>query len=101
MGRKEENYNKRRLRMAYITSVFSITMVLFVLGVLGSIVISGKRLAEYARQNLKLQVFLAYGIEPEKSQEIKSFIQANEYVDEVKLISPDEALAEYKEKMQE
>ena len=69
MGKREDNYNKRRLRMAYVTSVFSVTMVMFVLGILGGIVISGKKLAEYARQNLKLQVFLNIGAEQEKADD--------------------------------
>lgn len=101
MGKREDSYNKRRLRMAYITSVFSVTMVLFVLGVLGGIVISGKKLAEYAKQNLKIQVFMNIGAELEKAQEIKSFILTNEYVSEVRLITPEEALEEYKQKNEE
>lgn len=101
MGKREDSYNRRRLRMAYITSVFSITMVLFVLGILGGIVISGKKLAEYARQNLKLQVFLNIGAEASKAEEIKSYLESNEYVANVVLITPEEALADYKEKMKE
>jgi len=87
--------------MAYVTSVFSITMVMLVLGILGGIVISGKKLAEYARQNLKLQVFLNIGTSAETSSEIKDFIASNEYVENVNLITPEEALADYKEKMNE
>lgn len=101
MGKREEGYNKRRLRIAYITSVFSVTMVLFVLGILGGVVIGGNKLAEYARQNLKLQVFLNIGSTPERSEEIKSFILTSEYVADVRLISPEEALEEYKQKMEE
>lgn len=101
MGKREDIYNKRRLRMAYITSIFSVTMVLFVLGVLGGILISGKKLAEYAKQNLKIQVFLNIGSEQEKAEEIKSFILTNEYVSEVRLITPEEALEEYKQKNEE
>lgn len=101
MGKREEGYNKRRLRVAYITSVFSVTMVLFVLGILGGVVISGKKLAEYAKQNLKLQVFLNIGAAPEKAEEIKSFILTSEYVSDVRLITPEEALKEYKQKMDE
>jgi cell division transport system permease protein len=101
MGKREDSYNRRRLRMAYITSVFSITMVLLVLGILGGIIISGKKMAEYARQNLKLQVFLNIGAEPSKAEEIKAYLESNEYVSNVTLITPEEALADYKEKMKE
>lgn len=101
MGKREDSYNKRRLRMAYVTSVVSVAMVLFVLGVLGGVIISGKKLAEHARNNLKLQVFLVFGISDNASEEIKTFIAANEYVDDVRLITPEEALQEYKEKMGE
>jgi len=87
--------------MAYITSVFSITMVLLVLGILGGIIISGKKMAEYARQNLKLQVFLNIGAEATKAEEIKSYLESNQYIANVVLITPEEALADYKEKMKE
>ncbi len=101
MGKREDSYNRRRLRMAYITSVFSITMVLLVLGILGGIIISGKKMAEYARQNLKLQVFLNIGAEATKAEEIKSYLESNQYIANVVLITPEEALADYKEKMKE
>jgi cell division transport system permease protein len=101
MGKREDNYNRRRLRMAYVTSVMSVTLVLLVLGILGGVVISGKKLAEYAKQNLKLQVLLNIGAEPGKAAEIKSYIESMDYVSTVVLITPEEALADYKQKYKE
>jgi len=101
MGKREDSYNRRRLRMAYITSVISVTLVLIVLGVLGGVVISGKKLAEYAKENLKLQVFLNIGVDPSKGEEVKGYIESLEYVSSVRLITPEEALEEYKLKRDE
>jgi cell division transport system permease protein len=101
MGKREDSYNRRRLRMAYITSVISVTLVLLVLGILGGIVISGKKMAEYAKENLKLQVFLNIGTSPEKGEEIKAYIETLEYVSNVRLITPEEALEEYRDKREE
>lgn len=101
MGKREDNYNRRRLRMAYITSVISVTLVLIVLGILGGVVISGKKLAEYAKENLKLQVFLNLGAAEAKGEEVKEYIQSLEYVSNVRLITPEEALEEYKLKREE
>lgn len=101
MGKREDNYNRRRLRMAYITSVISVTLVLIVLGILGGVVISGKKLAEYAKENLKLQVFLNIGAAETKGEEVKEYIQSLEYVSNVRLITPEEALEEYKLKREE
>ncbi len=101
MGKREDNYNKRRLRMAYITSVISVTLVLIVLGILGGVVISGKKLAEYAKENLKLQVFLNIGTDAGKGEEVKAYIESLEQVSNVRLITPEEALEEYKLKREE
>lgn len=101
MGKKEDKYNKRRLKMAYVISVISVTMVLFVLGVFGGLLIGGKKLADYVKQNLKMQVFLNIGTESDKATEIKEFLASHEFVKDVVLITPEEALEEYRSKMEE
>jgi len=53
-------------------------------------------LAEQARQNLKLQVLMNLGTEQEKAEEVKTYVESLEAVSEVRLITPEDALLEYK-----
>lgn len=99
MGKREDNYNKRRLRMSYITSVISISLVLFVIGLLGLVVLGGKKLGDYAKDNLKLQVFVKDSAD--SPAQIKSFMEKNNYAKTVDIITSNKALEEYQALMGE
>ncbi|MCL2027266.1 MAG: permease-like cell division protein FtsX [Bacteroidales bacterium] len=58
MSTQEEKYQKRRLRNSYITSVISITLVLFLLGIQGLILIHAHKLSRYVRENIGVTVVL-------------------------------------------
>jgi len=58
MSAHEEKYQKRRLRNSYITSVISITLVLFLLGIQGVILIHAHKLSRYVRENIGVTVVL-------------------------------------------
>jgi cell division transport system permease protein len=96
MGKREERFNRRRLRMAYITSVVSITLVLFVLGLIGTILLSAGKLTTYVRENLKLQIGLNSETDAETAEDIRMGIQSREFTKNAVLITPDEALEEFK-----
>ncbi len=55
---QEEKYQQRRLRNSYITSVISITLVLFLLGIQGLILIHARKLSRYVRENIAVTVVL-------------------------------------------
>lgn len=96
MGKKEERFNRRRLRMAYIISVVSITLVLFVLGLIGIILFSAEKLSTYVKENLKFQIGLNSEVDDEKAEDIRIGIQMREFTKSAILITPDEALKEFK-----
>lgn len=96
MGKKEERFNRRRLRMAYLTSVVSITLVLFVLGLIGMILFSAEKLSTYVKENLKFQIGLNSQVDDEKAEDIRMGIQIREFTKSAILITPDEALDEFK-----
>ena len=58
MSTQEEKYQKRRLRNSYITSVVSITLVLFLLGIQGLILIHAHKLSRYVRENIGVTIVL-------------------------------------------
>lgn len=98
MGRREERYMRRRLRMAYFTSVLSIALVLFVLGVIGTLGLSGRKLANHVREKLKLQVVLNFDATEGDVQSVQQWLDAAPFVKSTQAISSDQALSEF-EKM--
>jgi cell division transport system permease protein len=96
MGKNEERFNNRRLQMAYFTSVVSISMVLFVLGTIGMLLFSAGKLTTYVKENLKLQIGLSVDMDENKSKVMLNQVKSKEFIREARLITPDQALAEFK-----
>jgi cell division transport system permease protein len=96
MGKQEEQFNRRRLRMAYIISVVSITLVLFVLGLIGTILLSAEKLTTYVKENLKMQIGLNSETDAETAEDIRLNIQTREFTKQALLITPEQALEEFK-----
>ena len=58
MARPEEKIIGRRLKTSYITTVASISLVLFVLGLLGLTILYAQKLSEHVRENIGITVFI-------------------------------------------
>ena len=55
---KESGYSKTRLRSSYLTLVISVSLVLFLLGILGLVLINARELSDYFRESLSFSVML-------------------------------------------
>ena len=66
-----------RLRASYITSIISITLVLFMLGLLGMIILHGKKLSDYIRENISISVMLKDNVSDEQVLYLDSNILAS------------------------
>jgi cell division transport system permease protein len=83
---KESEYSKARLRSSYITLVISVSLVLFLLGVLGLVLINARELSDYLRESLSFSIMLDdEAKEPDirmlqKDLDAKPYIKATEYV---------------------
>ena len=53
-----EKYQKRRLISSYFSVVISISLVLFLLGLLGLLVLNSKRVADYFKEQISVTIFL-------------------------------------------
>ena len=81
-----QKLNKRIFR-SYLTSTISISMILFLIGVLGIVLLNAERLAKYVRENIGLTLVLKEDVqEPEiadlqKSLKATAFVKSVEYID--------------------
>jgi len=58
MQNQEERINKRRLINAYISSVVSISLVLFMLGLLGLIILHAKKISNQVKENIGFSIYM-------------------------------------------
>ena len=101
MSKKETNITKRRLRSSYLTSVISISLVLFMLGMLGLLVLNAKRLSEYVKENIGFSVILKENVKEVDVILLQKSLDATEYVKSTKYITKEEAAEELRQELGE
>jgi cell division transport system permease protein len=86
MANPEEKFNKRRLRASYFTSVVSIALVLFMLGLLGLIVLHARKLSDYMKENIGFSVIMKENVQEanilsyQKELNTAPFVKSTEYI---------------------
>jgi len=92
----EDKYARRRLRSSYFSTVVSITLVLFMLGLVGLIVLHANQLSQYVKENLGFTIYLKNEVKEVDRARLQKTLDAAEYVRLTKYISKEEAAEELK-----
>jgi cell division transport system permease protein len=93
MSKQEEKYNKRRLKSSYITSVISISLVLFMLGILGMIILHAQKISNQVKENIGFSIYMKEDVKEadiirfQKSLDVSSFVKSTEYITKEKAAS--------------
>ena len=101
MKNKENGLSKSRLRSSYVTLVISVSLVLFLLGVLGLLLINAKELSDYFRESLSFSVMLDDGAKEADIRMLQKDLDAKPYVKSTEYVSKNEAAAKMKEELGE
>jgi cell division transport system permease protein len=101
MAKQEDKYTKKRLKASYITSVISITLVLFVLGSLGLVVLEARLISKHLRENIRLTVYMKKDVKEPDVLRLKKYLDATDDVKSTRLVSPEDAAAEYSKQIGE
>ncbi|NVN94811.1 MAG: cell division protein FtsX [Bacteroidetes bacterium] len=86
MSKQEEKYNKRRLKSSYITTVVSISLVLFMLGLLGLIIMHAQKISNQVKENIGFSIFMKESakeadiIRFQKLLDASTFSKSTEYI---------------------
>jgi cell division transport system permease protein len=87
MSTAEDKFTKKRLRSSYFTVIISISLVLFMLGLLGMIVLQAKSLSDYVKENIGFSVILKEEVKDvdivkfQKSLDAAPYVKSTEYID--------------------
>ncbi len=92
MASGEEKYNRRRLNTSYLTSIISITLVLFTLGFLGLIVINATVLSNYIKENIGFEIIMKQEAHEADIVYLQKILDAKKYVKSTEYITKEEAI---------
>jgi len=92
---------KTKLRSSYVTLVISVSLVLFLLGILGLVLINAKELSDYFRESLSFSVMLDDNAKEADIRMLQKDLDAKPYVKSTEYVSKDEAALKMKEDLGE
>ncbi|MGL4364201.1 MAG: cell division protein FtsX [Bacteroidales bacterium] len=91
----------RRLRNSYLSTIVSISLVLFMLGLMGILLLNASRLSRYVKENIGFAVVLQDNASDADIAWVRKQLDVAPYVRETKFISKDEAAKELSEMLGE
>lgn len=86
MADKQEKYSQRRLITSSISTVVGVTLVLYMLGLLGLIILHAKKISDYVKENIGFTVYLNDDtkevdiIQLQKILDARNYVKSTEYV---------------------
>jgi cell division transport system permease protein len=99
--KKESRITRRRLRSSYATSIISISLVLFLLGLLGLLLLNAKKLSDYVKENIGISIILKDGVKEVEMRRLQKDLDAAPYVKSTEYISKEEAARKLQEELGE
>jgi len=97
----EKEFSKARLTGSYLTLVISVSLVLFLIGILGLIIINTRELADYLKESLSFSVILDDETREADIRMLQKDLDARQYVKSTEYVSKDQAAVKLKEDLGE
>lgn len=101
MASSFERYQKRRLVFSYVSVIISITLVLFLLGSLGIVVIKSKTVADQVKEKVVLTVYLKESAKEVEIKQLEKSLALAEYTKSSVFVSKETAAEEHSEEIGE
>ncbi|MFD1630039.1 cell division protein FtsX [Pseudopedobacter beijingensis] len=83
----EDSRASKKTKTIYISTVISISLVLLMVGLLGLIIVHGRNLSNYVKENIVLNVIINEGTKEADILALQKQIEGNEYVKSTQYIS--------------
>jgi cell division transport system permease protein len=94
MSIQENQIVKRRLTSSYLTTVISITLVLFLLGLAGFLILNVQNLSRHVKENIGFNIELKDNIREADIQQFRKILDAKKFVKSTEYITREQAAIE-------
>ncbi|MEL4455721.1 cell division protein FtsX [Lutimonas vermicola] len=96
MSKSFEKYQKRRLRSSYISVVISISLVLFLIGVLGLLILNTKKVSNFFKESAAITLYLKNDVKQDQILNLQVSIDEQAFTKSTDYVSKEEAAEIYK-----
>jgi len=94
MSIQENQIVKRRLTSSYLTTVISISLVLFLLGIVGFLILNVQNLSRHVKENIGFNIELKDNIREADIQQFRKILDAKNFVKSTEYITREQAAIE-------
>jgi cell division transport system permease protein len=101
MASVNEKYARRKAQSSYFSTVISISLVLFMLGALGLIVLHAKKLSDYVKENIGFSIILKENVKELDIVQLQKTLDAANYVKSTEYITKEKAAESLKKDLGE
>ena len=101
MGEKKPKIGRRKLRGSYISSVISISLVLFLLGILGLLMLNAHKLSIYVKENISFSVIIKDQVKEVEIKKLQKELDATGYIKSTEYVSKENAARDLQEDLGE
>lgn len=91
----------RKISSSSVTTVISVSLVLFLLGLLGVLLISAKKISDHLKENIGFHIYIDDKAKEDEIQRLTDFLGASNYVKSSHYLSKDSAASLYKKDLGE
>lgn len=87
MGREENGIISRRLRNAYMSTVISISLVLFLVGIASLLLVNARTVSDYFKENMQITVMLKQDVSEKRAKDFLLDLGSERYIKSTEYIS--------------
>lgn len=91
MARSVDKYAARRLKNSYVTTIVSVSLVLFTLGLIVLLLLHAQKLSDYVKENIGFSVIMNKNVKEADILKLQKELDAQEYVKSTEFISEEKA----------
>lgn len=101
MAKSRGGISRYKLGRSYVTLVVSVSLVLFLLGILGMVLINARQLSDYFRESLSFTIMIKEDAREADIKMLQKEFDAKPYVKKTEYVSKDEAAVKLRDELGE
>jgi len=101
MKGKDLANTRRRVQGSYFSSIISISLVLFLIGIMGLLILNAKALADYVKESLNISIILKENTREVEIRRLQKNLDASDWVKSTEYVSKEKAAEDLQEELGE